>query len=64
MEVSGQLHDPLLIGQEAVWTPRLGLDAVVKRKNPFPCRESNGDRAARRPDTILTEPPRLLVLEF
>jgi hypothetical protein len=46
MEVSGQLHD------SGLFTPRereigdwvgyrAGLDAVVKRKIPSPCRDSN-----------------------
>jgi len=44
MEVSGQLHapsalppgkdPPMHIGQEAVWDPRTGLDAVATSKTP------------------------------
>jgi hypothetical protein len=51
MEVSNQLHAPaaLLPGKEPLGThrirawvgPRAGLDAVAKRKNPFP----GGDRS-------------------
>jgi hypothetical protein len=40
--------------------PRAFLDAVVKRKIPSPCRESNRSRPARSPLTILTELSRLL----
>jgi hypothetical protein len=32
-----------------------GLDVVVKRKNPCPCRESKPRRPARNLGTILTE---------
>jgi hypothetical protein len=43
MEVSGQLHASvaLPIGLEGCVGPRAVLDAVVKRKIPIPCRESN-----------------------
>jgi hypothetical protein len=51
MEVSGQLHAPAALSpREGVpgthwiggWVgPRAVLDAVVKRKIPSPCRESN-----------------------
>jgi hypothetical protein len=52
MEVSGQLHAPAALppGKELLipigwirgWVgPRAVLDAVVKRKIPSPCRESN-----------------------
>jgi hypothetical protein len=50
MEVSGHLHTPAAlstrkeplvpIGEEAGWDPRAGLDAVVKRNIPTPCRDS------------------------
>jgi len=40
-------------------SPRAGLDAVAKRRNPFPCRKSNLGRRARGLVTILTELPRL-----
>jgi len=35
--------------------PRAGLDAVVKRKNPRPCRQLNPGRPTRSSVTILTE---------
>jgi hypothetical protein len=41
--------------------PRAGLDAVARRKNPSPCRESNAGRPARSLVTILTELPLLPV---
>jgi hypothetical protein len=37
--------------------PRVGLDAVVKRKIPTSCREWNLGRPAREPVTILTGLP-------
>jgi hypothetical protein len=39
--------------------PRAGLDAVARRKNPSPSRESNPDFPARSLVTILTELPLL-----
>jgi len=36
---------------------RAGLDAVAKRKNPCPCRESNPGRTAFSLVTILVELP-------
>jgi hypothetical protein len=51
MEASGQLHAPAALPPRkellaTYWTggwvgPRAGLNAVVKRKIPSPCRESN-----------------------
>jgi len=51
MEVSGQLHVPAAVppGEIAPGThwfggwvgPRVGLDTVVKRQIPSPCRDSN-----------------------
>jgi hypothetical protein len=38
---------------------RAGLDAVTKRENPCPARESNPDRPSRSVVTILTELSRL-----
>jgi hypothetical protein len=35
--------------------PRVGLNAVARRKSPSPCRESNPGRPARSLVTILTE---------
>jgi hypothetical protein len=35
--------------------PRTGLDAVVNRRNPCPCRESNPSRPARSLVTMITE---------
>jgi len=35
--------------------PTAGLDAVTKRKHPFPCREWNPGRLASSLVTILTE---------
>jgi hypothetical protein len=72
MEVSGQLHAPAALppGEEGThwiggWVgPRAVLDAVVKRKNPSPPRESNpripivqlvAQRYTERGITILTE---------
>jgi len=39
--------------------PRAGLDAVARRKNPSPCRESNAGRPAPCLVSILTYVPRL-----
>jgi len=39
--------------------PREGLDAVAKRKNPFPCREKDPGHPARNLVSILTELSRL-----
>jgi hypothetical protein len=41
--------------------PRAGLDAVAKRRRPYPCQESNRGRLASILVTILTELPRLSV---
>jgi hypothetical protein len=38
---------------------RVGLDAVVRRKNSSPCRESNSDLLARNLITTLSELPLL-----
>jgi hypothetical protein len=69
MEVSGQLHAPvaLLSGERAPGThwiggwmgPRVGLDAVEKRKI-MQCRVSKPDRLARSSTLIPTEGSRLL----
>jgi len=42
--------------------PRAGLDAMAKRKIPYPCRVSNSGRPARSLVTILTELFRLHLL--
>jgi len=42
---------------------RAGLDAVEKRKNPYPCREQEPGRRARSLLTILTEISRLLCIK-
>jgi hypothetical protein len=53
-------------GRRAHWTegwvsPRAGLDAVAKRKNPCPCRELNPGRPACSLVIMLSELPRLLL---
>jgi hypothetical protein len=57
MEMSGQLLAQAVLppGKEALapieyeagWAAEPGLDAVVKRKNSSPCRDSNSDHPAR-----------------
>jgi hypothetical protein len=47
--MSGQLHD------QATLPRRKGMDSVAKRKNPYPCRESNPGRPASSLVTKLTE---------
>jgi hypothetical protein len=42
--------------------PRAGLDAVVKRRIPSPCRELNPDRPGRSLVSIPTELSRLLIV--
>jgi hypothetical protein len=42
--------------------PKVGLDAVAKRKIPFLCREPNPGSPARILVVILTELPRLFIL--
>jgi len=68
MEVGGQLHAPAALppdkspGTRPIgdWVgPRAGLDAVAKKNNPSPCRESHPDRPIRILVTILTELPHL-----
>jgi hypothetical protein len=39
--------------------PRAGLDAVAKKENPCPCRESNPGRPVRCLVTVPTELSRL-----
>jgi hypothetical protein len=65
MEMNGQLHalGPIPPGGRYVGThwigrwvgPRAGLDAVAKRKNLAPCRESNLGHPSRSLVTVLTE---------
>jgi hypothetical protein len=65
MEVSGQLHVPsrFTSREGALGThwigdsvdPRVGLDAMAKRKNPCPCGEPSPGRLARGLVTVLTE---------
>jgi hypothetical protein len=43
---------------------RNGLNSVAKRKNPYPCQESNPGRLARIVATIRTELPRHRVCVF
>jgi hypothetical protein len=68
MKVSAQLYVPaaLLPGKNPIvhthcigrWVgPRLGMDAVAKRKNTCLCRELNYGRPARRSVAVLTELP-------
>jgi hypothetical protein len=40
------------------------MDAVTKRKSPYPCQESNPARPARSLVTILAELPRLTESEM
>jgi hypothetical protein len=42
--------------------PRGGLNAAVKKKNPFSCRYSNLGCAVHSPVIIFTEIPRLVVV--
>jgi hypothetical protein len=44
--------------------PIISLDAVAKRKNPNPCRESNHGRPARSLVTVLTELPWLHIITY
>jgi len=70
MELNGQLPTPATLppGKEPSHThwiggwirPRACLDAMAKRKNLCPCRESNSGRLAHGIVTILTEILRLL----
>jgi hypothetical protein len=58
MGVSGQLHHPFTPGTYRLGDrvgPRAGLDAVVKRKIPSPCRNSKFGRPAPILVTVLTE---------
>jgi hypothetical protein len=73
MEVSGQFHTPAILPREgfpdAYWIgswvgPSSGLDAVAKKKNPYPWRELNRSRTACNLVTILTELPRLLTVSI
>jgi hypothetical protein len=51
MEVSGQLHAPAALppGIGGWVGPRAGLDAVLKRKIPSPCRKSNPNHPIVQP---------------
>jgi hypothetical protein len=65
MDMSGRLHAPAALPLEKQplggWMgPRAGLDMVVKRKGPSPCRESNPDRPAHSLVAIPNELPRFL----
>jgi hypothetical protein len=59
MEVSDRYHAlaafPLEKSPDNVLDPTADLDAVAKRKEPCPCRESNPVRRPRSLVTILTE---------
>jgi hypothetical protein len=44
--------------------PRTSMDAVVKRKIPYPCQESNPDRPARNLVAMLNELQRLLITGY
>jgi hypothetical protein len=69
MKVNGQLHATatLLSGMcpDIHWIggrvgPRAGLNAVAKKENPSPCRESNIGRRTCGLVIVLTELPGLL----